>query len=71
MPTDRLKRRSTGGRPKGDPALPHNETIGGHVSVTEYDGLRAKAAMMDIRPAKHVMGSRDGVRSGKWTWTYL
>jgi len=52
MPTDKLKRRSTGGRPKGDPTLRRNETIGVRVSATEYQSLRAKAAMMHMPPAQ-------------------
>lgn len=52
MPTDKLKRRSTGGRPKGDPALRRNETIGVRVSATEYAALRTKAAMMHMPPAQ-------------------
>lgn len=52
MPTDKLKRRSTGGRPKGDPALRRNETIGVRVAATEYAALRTKAAMMHMPPAQ-------------------
>ena len=52
MPTDKLKRRSTGGRPKGDPALRRNETIGVRVSATEYAALRTKAALMHMPPAQ-------------------
>jgi hypothetical protein len=52
MPTDKLKRKSTGGRPKGDPALRRNETIGVRVSATEYATLRTKAAMMHMPPAQ-------------------
>lgn len=52
MPTDKLIRRSTGGRPKGDPALRRNETIGVRVSATEYAALRSKAAMMHMSPAQ-------------------
>jgi hypothetical protein len=48
MPTDKLKPRSAGGRPKGDPALRRNETIGVRVSATEYAALRTKAAMMHM-----------------------
>ena len=52
MPTDKLNRRSTGGRPKGDPALRRNETIGVRVSATEYAALRTKAAVMRMTPAQ-------------------
>jgi len=50
MQPDNVKRRSTGGRPKGDPALRRNETIGVRVSATEYAALRTKAAMMRMPP---------------------
>lgn len=52
MPTDKLKRGSTGGRPKGNPALRRIETIGVRVSATEYAALRTKAAMMHMPPAQ-------------------
>jgi hypothetical protein len=52
MPSDKPKLRSTGGRPKGDPALRRNETIGVRVSAKEYAALRTKAAMMHMPPAQ-------------------
>jgi hypothetical protein len=52
MPTDKPTHRATGGRPKGDPALRRNETIGVRVSTTEYAAMRSKAAMMHMPPAQ-------------------
>jgi len=52
MPTDKITRKPTGGRPKGDPALRRNETIGVRVSADEYAALRAKATMMHMPPAQ-------------------
>jgi hypothetical protein len=52
MPPDISRRRSAGGRPKGDPAAVRSATIGVRVSSSEYARLRAKAAQLQITPAQ-------------------
>lgn len=52
MQTDHSKRKTAGGRPRGDPAAVRSITIGVRVSVTEYDALRVRAAHMQMFPAQ-------------------
>jgi hypothetical protein len=52
MNADATPRRSSGGRPKGDPAVRRSATIGVRVSASEYAALREKAAQLRMTPAQ-------------------
>lgn len=57
MQPDVTTRKSTGGRPRGDPAAVRGATIGVRVSASEYATLRAKAAHMHMTPAQSLRGA--------------
>ena len=57
MQPDVTTRRSSGGRPKGDPTAVRSATIGVRVSASGYATLRGKAAQMCMTPAQWLRGA--------------